>query len=408
MLGSSNEDDTPSADEVIGRPTAVLDRVASPAAATAAAQRQSCLMAWRTMIITGTVLLLAILLSSYSSAITGVGVIDLLNRLHKNQLSQLVVPPYDPPRVSKTAPEEGGWDIRYHLGGNSPWVPMISGTVDGGIKPPPGCRVDQVHVMSRHAERYPTTLAGIRMLELYHHIQKANITFQGELAFVNDWDFFMRDPTTHLENLVSTGPYAGTLQAFATGVKLRTRYEHLLDQALAHNQTIAQGRATPNLLHSGPGKAGPLFFSFVHDGDILPLLTALDLLPLQTDHHLPTTHLPANRTFHTSPLVPMSGRITLERLACPAASRGCWDHAEYGYPHMRYCEPEGQEELYVRVNVNDGTVALPGCEGGPGRSCPLGEFVRRVERRGREAGGSFGEVCGLPGGARGGIGFLHQ
>ncbi len=75
------------------------------------------------------------------------------------------------------------------------------------------------------------------MLELYQHIQKANITLKGELAFANDWDFFMSDPSARLENLVSTGPYAGTLEAFATGVKLRTRYEHLLDQALARNQT---------------------------------------------------------------------------------------------------------------------------------------------------------------------------
>lgn len=75
------------------------------------------------------------------------------------------------------------------------------------------------------------------MLELYHHIQDANVTLQGDLAFTNDWDFFMADPAQRFENLVATGPNAGTLEAFATGTKLRTRYEHILQQALAQNQT---------------------------------------------------------------------------------------------------------------------------------------------------------------------------
>lgn len=67
---------------------------------------------------------------------------------------------------------------------------------------------------------------------MYNRIQLANTRLNGSLAFANDWDFFIPDLSSHLENLVSTGPYAGTLEAFATGVKLRTRYMSLLDQAL--------------------------------------------------------------------------------------------------------------------------------------------------------------------------------
>ena len=37
------------------------------------------------------------------------------------------------------------------------------------------------------------------------------------------------DPGNHLEQLTTTGPFAGTLEAFTTGVKLRTRYGHLLN-----------------------------------------------------------------------------------------------------------------------------------------------------------------------------------
>lgn len=45
----------------------------------------------------------------------------------------------------------------------------------------------------------------------------------------------MDDPTD-IENLVSTGPFAGTLEAFEIGVRLRTRYKDLLDESLAKRQ----------------------------------------------------------------------------------------------------------------------------------------------------------------------------
>lgn len=74
------------------------------------------------------------------------------------------------------------------------------------------------------------------MYDLYRRIQSANTTLHGDLAFATDWDFFMEDPSNDIENLVSTGPYAGTLEAFATGVKLRTRYKDLIDEATARGQ----------------------------------------------------------------------------------------------------------------------------------------------------------------------------
>ena len=75
------------------------------------------------------------------------------------------------------------------------------------------------------------------MFSLHERIQEANVTLHGALAFVNDWNFFMNDPSKDVENLVSTGPYAGTLEAFNTGVKLRTRYKDLIDEAHTRNYT---------------------------------------------------------------------------------------------------------------------------------------------------------------------------
>jgi acid phosphatase len=52
----------------------------------------------------------------------------------------------------------------------------------------------------------------------------------GDLAFANDWKFFASEPVRDFDQLTRSGPYAGTLAAFATGVRMRTRYGHLLEK----------------------------------------------------------------------------------------------------------------------------------------------------------------------------------
>lgn len=75
------------------------------------------------------------------------------------------------------------------------------------------------------------------MLEVYHHLKLNTAHLNTSLVFAKDWDFFTGRPATDFENLITTGPYAGSLSAFTTGTKLRSRYPHLLDHALANNQT---------------------------------------------------------------------------------------------------------------------------------------------------------------------------
>lgn len=152
-------------------------------------------------------------------------------------------------------------------------------------------------------------------------------------------------------------------------------------------------------------------FNSVHDSDILHLLTALDLFPLNTSNttnsssssdQMPPTQIPAHYPFHTSTLVPMSATLLLERIACPLPPH-CWSHTPL-YPHMVYCDPP-EEDVFVRVVVNDGVVALEGCEEGPGESCGIEGWRGRVEgMRGKVSG--WVEVCG--GNGDGGVGFLHQ
>ena len=140
----------------------------------------------------------------------------------------------------------------------------------------------------------------------------------------------------------------------------------------------------------------------VHDGGVIPLLAALDLFPQQPD--LPISHVLHNRTWRTSDVFPMGGRVILERLAC-ATPPDCWSNAPF-YPNHVYCEPQ-PDAVYVRVNVNDGIVAIPGCDSGPGRSCPLDEFLKKVGMRGKEI-EEFRSICGLGEDAPDRITFLHQ
>lgn len=90
-------------------------------------------------------------------------------------------------------------------------------------------------------------------------------------------------------------------------------------------------------------------FSSVHDGDIAPLLSALDIM--HDDELLPDSYVATNRNWQTSQVTPMGGRIIFERLSCHDQSFSDVSRA------------------YVRLNINDGIVAIPGCAQGPGHSC---------------------------------------
>jgi len=138
--------------------------------------------------------------------------------------------------------------------------------------------------------------------------------------------------------------------------------------------------ATKNLLVEGPQSAGPLYFSFVHDGDIVPMLASLGLFEDEQD--LPVTHIVNDRKWKTSQVTPMGGRILFERLTCA-------------------------DRKFVRIIVNDGVVSLPTCANGPGSSCELEEFAEYIDARGRMA-GDFRTVCGLPDDAAREPSFLRQ
>lgn len=155
--------------------------------------------------------------------------------------------------------------------------------------------------------------------------------------------------------------------------------------------------ATAELLARGP-ENGRLFFSFVHDGDIIPMLAALDLFPSR--EHLPVTDRSKARGWRTSQVVPMNGRLIFERLSCSPSPDSLSSK-------RKEAADEGGREHFIRINVNDGIVALQTCSSGPGSSCPLENFLALVRSRGKEI-GDFREICGMGEDAPARITFLHQ
>ena len=144
----------------------------------------------------------------------------------------------------------------------------------------------------------------------------------------------------------------------------------------------------------------------VHDGDVIPMLAALDIFP--SAEHLPTTRMPPFRTWRTSQVVPMGGRVIFERLSCQSpTSPSLGNKRQAQHPFKTGEESLRLTSEFVRININDGIVALPTCSSGPGSSCPLDQFRGLVRTRGAQI-GDFRETCGLGPDAAARITFLHQ
>lgn len=138
---------------------------------------------------------------------------------------------------------------------------------------------------------------------------------------------------------------------------------------------------------------GEIYASFVHDGDVVPVLAALGIFEEDgEDQMLPTDHVKRDRKWRTSDLVPMAGRLVIERLNCRT--------------------PHGWRYRDVRLWINDGWMGwvVDGAEERTKVYIPqmeVGRF-RDMVRRKKEGFGGFAEVCGLEEGVEEGIAFLHQ
>jgi acid phosphatase len=136
-----------------------------------------------------------------------------------------------------------------------------------------------------------------------------------------------------------------------------------------------------------------VYFSFVHDGDIVPALAALGVFNEPPgNRELPTNRVKADRTWRTSDVVPMGGRLIFERITCETGEDG--------------------KQQAVRLFVNDAlvdlssiphTVAFSEADG----AISMPSFQAMLSLKGSEL-GDFRQACGLGDDAPDRIQFLHQ
>lgn len=116
------------------------------------------------------------------------------------------------------------------LGGAGPYVQHPGYGIDTNI--PPQCTLQQVHLMSRHGERYPSTGTGLKIEAIYNKFQSYNQTFKGDLTFLNDYTYFV--PSHDLLEKETTpanseGTFAGTNTAMRNGMSFRSKYQSLFN-----------------------------------------------------------------------------------------------------------------------------------------------------------------------------------
>lgn len=114
-----------------------------------------------------------------------------------------------------------------YFGGMGPYI--------GGeyVVPPEMCRISQVHMVSRHGERYPTNNMFSTIRRFAENISGLSNNFISFLSFLNGWnlskDNWLYSPENQLEQETLTGPAAGSLRMFTLGSEFRSRYGDLWD-----------------------------------------------------------------------------------------------------------------------------------------------------------------------------------
>jgi hypothetical protein len=112
------------------------------------------------------------------------------------------------------------------------------------VFPPNECKVSQVHMISRHGERYPTTHMGSIIANFATNISSLpKNNFRKSLSFLNGWtiatDNWIVSPGDQLEQETLTGPAAGSTRLFTLGSEFRSRYPDLWDFTHHDNKAMA-------------------------------------------------------------------------------------------------------------------------------------------------------------------------
>ncbi|KAJ4469931.1 histidine phosphatase superfamily [Lentinula edodes] len=165
------------------------------------------------------------------------------------------------------------------------------------------------------------------------------------------------------------------------------------------NNTVSNGTLIPP----------PLIMGFSHDNNLPPLVSALGLW---NDSILSLTQRDTNplRQFRSGHLVAFRGYLALERLTCSTPrpdldnsgifhQAGVLGGAVVNLNDTAVASPNISStttpQLYVRVRADNAPIPVPSCSSGPGQTCPLAQFIEKVNGPLANSAGDFMEVCGL-------------
>ncbi|PRT54533.1 3-phytase B [Wickerhamiella sorbophila] len=153
--------------------------------------------------------------------------------------------------------------------------------------------------------------------------------------------------------------------------------------------------ATRVLFNQGPQDSMPMIWSFAHDTDITPVVT---LLGFANDEKFDPTKVSYGSRWDVTDIVPEGAHLVFERLVCeddeddelaslaseyPSSFNASSVNATYAtnatYPGASNPNKGKNENIYVRIVLNEAVVPLPACNSGPGKSCKLSDFSEFVD-----------------------------
>ncbi|KAF1997065.1 phosphoglycerate mutase-like protein [Amniculicola lignicola CBS 123094] len=111
-----------------------------------------------------------------------------------------------------------------------------------------------------------------------------------------------------------------------------------------------------------------VIISFSNDGQINQLAAAIGVF--DSESQLPSDRVPKDRLYRSSRVTSMRGTIGFERLSC------------------------ARKATYIRIRLNEVVYPVAGCQSGPGKSCPLSQYQKLVQKK-LKAAGNYARICNV-------------
>jgi len=159
-----------------------------------------------------------------------------------------------PASVPTGATYASGFDMKKHWANLSPYKDADSFGVPSGV--PEGCELSQVHVLHRHAERFPSNypLDGEGMQDFaakltnYSKKHPGKAVGTGPLKFLNNWDYLIG------EDLLTE---TGAATEATSGAHFWTKYGRLLYRA--DREHVVGWDSSLNVYPNGTSRPKPVF-----------------------------------------------------------------------------------------------------------------------------------------------------